>query len=197
MINFYNNLPIITIRRHSKHENFTKIHFYLIIFKGSGCGSRKSLQLYNREEQVMKVTLNAKIITLFVIAGLLPFIITGVLSYEIASKSLRDQSFNQLVSVRDIKKKQIEEYFEKIGSDISALSEDPTICNAMKEMKRAFHEIGAEKAHDLYVTKIHSIRKRGLIFSAPPMAASTAAPMQCFIRISRLYWKNVVTTIFF
>lgn len=101
----------------------------------------------------MKVTLNAKIITLFVIAGLLPFIITGVLSYEIASKSLRDQSFNQLVSVRDIKKKQIEEYFEKIGSDISALSEDPTICNAMKEMKRAFQEIGAEKAHDLYVTK--------------------------------------------
>ena len=33
MINFYNNLPIITIRRHSKHENFTKIHFYLIILK--------------------------------------------------------------------------------------------------------------------------------------------------------------------
>ena len=101
----------------------------------------------------MKITLNAKIITLFVIAGLLPFIITGVLSYEIASKSLHDQSFNQLVSVRDIKKKQIEEYFEKIRLDISALSEDPTICSAIKEMKRAFQEIGAEKAHDLYVTK--------------------------------------------
>ena len=77
----------------------------------------------------MKITLNAKIITLFVIAGLLPFIITGVLSYQIAKKSLHDQSFNQLVSVRDIKKKQIEEYFEKIRLDISALSEDPTICN--------------------------------------------------------------------
>ncbi len=101
----------------------------------------------------MKITLNAKIITLFVIAGLLPFIITGVLSYQIAKKSLHDQSFNQLVSVRDIKKKQIEEYFEKIRLDISALSEDPTICSAIKEMKRAFQEIGAEKAHDLYVTK--------------------------------------------
>ena len=44
----------------------------------------------------MKVTLNAKIITLFVIAGLLPFIITGVLSYQIASKSLRDQSFQSI-----------------------------------------------------------------------------------------------------
>ncbi|MDO8141858.1 MAG: cache domain-containing protein, partial [Candidatus Brocadiales bacterium] len=101
----------------------------------------------------MKITLNAKIITLFVIAGLLPFIITGVLSYKIASKSLHDQSFNQLVSVRDIKKKQIEEYFEKMRLDISALSEDPTVCNAMREMKRAFHELGAEKAHELYVTK--------------------------------------------
>ena len=39
----------------------------------------------------MKITLNAKIITLFVIAGLLPFIITGALSYRIASKSLYEQ----------------------------------------------------------------------------------------------------------
>src|SRR3990167_694862 len=101
----------------------------------------------------MKITLNAKIITLFIIAGLVPFIITGILSYQIASKSLHEQSFNQLVSVRDIKKRQIEEYFEKIRLDISALSEDPTICSAVKEMKRAFPEIGAEKAHELYVTK--------------------------------------------
>ncbi|MBI5678956.1 MAG: hypothetical protein HZC52_10830, partial [Planctomycetes bacterium] len=101
----------------------------------------------------MKITLNAKIITLFVIAGLLPFIITGVLSYEIASKSLHDQSFNQLVSVRDLKKRQIEGYFERIRADIAALSEDPTVCNAMKEMKRAFEEIGAERTHELYVTK--------------------------------------------
>ncbi len=101
----------------------------------------------------MKITLNAKIITLFVIAGLLPFIITGILSYKIASKSIHELSFNHLTSVRDIKKKQIEDYFERIRSDIAALSEDPTVCNAMKEMKRAFKEIGAEKVHELYVTK--------------------------------------------
>lgn len=101
----------------------------------------------------MKITLNAKIITLFIIAGLLPFIITGVLSYRIASKSLCEQSFNQLTSVRDIKKRQIEGYFERIRLDISALSEDPTVCSAMQEMKRAFKEIGADKAHELYVKK--------------------------------------------
>lgn len=101
----------------------------------------------------MKITLNAKIITLFVIAGLLPFIITGVLSYRIASKSLSEQSFNQLTSVRDIKKKQIEGYFKRIRSDIAALSEDPTLCSAIQEMKRAFTEMGAEKVHELYVKK--------------------------------------------
>ena len=101
----------------------------------------------------MKITLNAKIITLFVIAGLLPFIITGIFSYRVASKSIHELSFNHLTSVRDIKKKQIEGYFARIRSDIAALSEDPTICNATKEMKRAFKEIGAEKAHELYVTK--------------------------------------------
>ncbi len=101
----------------------------------------------------MKITLNAKIITLFVIAGLLPFVITGILSFTIASKSIHKLSFNQLTSVRDIKKKQIEGYFEQIRLDISGLSADPTICSAMREMKRAFHDIGAERAHELYVTK--------------------------------------------
>src|SRR3972149_4698194 len=105
----------------------------------------------------MKITLNAKIITLFIIAGLVPFIITGILSYQIASKSLHEQSFNQLVSVRDIKKRQIEEYFEKIRLDISALSEDPTICSAVKEMKRAFPEIGAEKARFISFTSLQIV----------------------------------------
>ncbi len=99
----------------------------------------------------MKVTLNVKIFTLFVIAGLLPLIISGVLNYRVASKSLCEQSFQHLTSVRDIKKKQIEGYFEKIRLQVSALSGVPTIGAAMKEMKQSFHELGAEKAFELYV----------------------------------------------
>jgi hypothetical protein len=60
-----------------------------------------------------------------VIKGLLPLIVSSVLSYRVASKSLCEQSFQHLISVRDIKKKQIEGYFEKLRSQVSALSGVP------------------------------------------------------------------------
>lgn len=99
----------------------------------------------------MKISLNAKIITLFVTAGLLLFLISSMLSYRVASNSLREQFFHHLTSVRDIKKQQIEGYLNKVKSQISALSKVPTISSAMREMKRAFHELGAAKARELYI----------------------------------------------
>ena len=69
----------------------------------------------------MKIGMGAKVITLFLIAGLVPFGITGVISYNSASTSLKQQSFNQLVSVREIKKKQIEDYFSTIRKQADIL----------------------------------------------------------------------------
>ncbi|MCF6158960.1 MAG: methyl-accepting chemotaxis protein [wastewater metagenome] len=101
----------------------------------------------------MKITLNVKILMLFIVAGLLPLIVSGFLYYHIANKSLQEQTFQHLISVRDIKKRQLEGYFEKISAQISALSSVPTINEAVKDLKSAFRELGPEKAYELYVKK--------------------------------------------
>ncbi len=108
----------------------------------------------------MKITLNVKILMLFIVAGLLPLIISGFLSYNVANKSLHEQTFQHLTSVRDIKKRQIEGYFEKISSQVSALSSVPTISEAVKDFKSAFQEIGSQKAHELYVIKNPYIKEK-------------------------------------
>lgn len=101
----------------------------------------------------MKITLNVKILMLFIVAGLFPLIVSGFFSYNAANKSLREQTFRHLTSIRDIKKRQIEGYFEKVNSQVSALSSVPTISEAIKDFKSAFRELSPEKAHELYVIK--------------------------------------------
>ncbi len=108
----------------------------------------------------MKITLNVKILILFIVAGLLPLIMSGLLSYNVANKSLHEQTFQHLISVRDIKKRQIEGYFEKISSQVSALASVPTVCEAIKDLKSAFRELGPEKAHELYVIKNPYIKEK-------------------------------------
>lgn len=84
--------------------------------------------------------LRTKIITLTLLAGFLPFVTTGILSYRTMSLSLKKQAFDQLVSVREMKKRQIEDYFSTIRNQIQTFSEDKMIVDAMKEFKVAFNE---------------------------------------------------------
>ena len=51
--------------------------------------------------------MSTKVIILFLIAGLVPLGVMGMLGYKSSSTSLEKQAFNQLVSVRETKKKQV------------------------------------------------------------------------------------------
>lgn len=101
----------------------------------------------------MKMNLSTKIISLFIIGGLVPLIAIGVLSYYSSSKALEKQAFNQLVSVRNIKQAFIDDWFTKRKCDAVTLAKNEMVINAVKEFKKAFNELGAEKIRDLYITK--------------------------------------------
>ena len=88
----------------------------------------------------MKMGMSAKVIILFLIAGIVPFAVTGIMSKKMSATSLKEQAFSQLVSVRETKKKQIEDYFSNIRKQIQTFSEDRMIVDAMKEFKAAFKE---------------------------------------------------------
>ena len=52
----------------------------------------------------MKMNLSTKIISLFVLGGVIPMVAIGIFSYRSSSKALEQQAFNQLISVRNTKR---------------------------------------------------------------------------------------------
>lgn len=101
----------------------------------------------------MKINLSTKIISLFIIGGLVPLVTVGIWSYYSSSKALEERAFNQLTSIRDVKKATIEYWFHERKANISQLVNSPVVINAIKELKVAFRELGAERIRDLYITK--------------------------------------------
>lgn len=61
-------------------------------------------------------------------------------SYEQANTALEAQSKAQLVSIREIKKSEIEHYFSTIQSQLLSFSKDRMIVNAMREFKQGFQD---------------------------------------------------------
>ncbi|HPF36762.1 MAG TPA: cache domain-containing protein, partial [Candidatus Krumholzibacteria bacterium] len=78
-----------------------------------------------------RFTLKTKLLTAFLAAGILPFAIFALIALRQASSSLEDQTFAQLVSLRDIKKEQVERYLETISNQAMTFSEEFTTVEAM------------------------------------------------------------------
>lgn len=69
------------------------------------------------------VRIRPKLIFLFLMTGVIPLAIVGLLGGKLATDSLMDKSFNQLITVQSIRKGQIEDYFRSRFADISVLAE--------------------------------------------------------------------------
>jgi len=109
-----------------------------------------------KRSEKMKLGMSAKVILLFLTAGLVPLGISGFVGQRTADKALKEQAFNQLVSIRETKKEQIEEYFSNIGKQITVYSKDQMIVNAMEEFKAAFKLFRQENEID--DTKLNEYR---------------------------------------
>ena len=69
------------------------------------------------------VKLKTKLIGLFLAVGIIPMGFIGVWSIILSENSLMDSSYNQLVSLREVKKAQIESYFSEREGDMEVLLE--------------------------------------------------------------------------
>jgi methyl-accepting chemotaxis protein len=67
--------------------------------------------------------LKKKLFLAFLAIGLIPTLLLGFLAQYIAANSLTSQAYNQLTSIRAIKKQQIESYFTEREGDLSMLVE--------------------------------------------------------------------------
>ena len=70
-----------------------------------------------------KMSLKAKLLVLFLLVGVTPFAAASIAALWKSSSALEDQAYNQLVSVRDLKKGQITSFFEERQGDMGVLVE--------------------------------------------------------------------------
>jgi methyl-accepting chemotaxis protein len=66
--------------------------------------------------------ISQKLVILFLLVGVIPLAFVAVIAYEQASAALTEQSYNNLLAVRETKKGQIESYFTERAGDVKVLA---------------------------------------------------------------------------
>ncbi len=82
--------------------------------------------------RLKNIKLGVKFLAAFLTVGIIPLAIIGIISYINASSALEKQAFAQLQSLRDIKRNQIERYFQTINDQILTFSQDQMIVDVMR-----------------------------------------------------------------
>jgi methyl-accepting chemotaxis protein len=72
---------------------------------------------------LQQLTLKKKLVTAFVLVAVIPTLIISVLSLNRAQSSLEAQAYRQLEAVREIKKAQINQFFNNSQADLEVLVE--------------------------------------------------------------------------
>jgi len=91
-----------------------------------------------------KIEMKWMLIMSMLIAGLIPLIGTGFYALQKAESALEKKGFDQLKSLRTVKKEEIENYFEQIENQLITFSEDKMIINMMTETKQGFSALNNE-----------------------------------------------------
>ena len=93
------------------------------------------------------IKIKPKLISLFLLVGLLPIMIIGWYSQSLSEEALLNSSFNQLNAVRDIKKAQIDDYMTSLVSNIDSV--ESTVMNVIKAGQDKMDVISAIKKAQL------------------------------------------------
>ncbi|MGL4474488.1 MAG: methyl-accepting chemotaxis protein [Shewanella sp.] len=92
------------------------------------------------------LSLRTKLLLIFLLIGLAPLGIIATLALQNSTASLTTQAFAQLLSMREVKKNQIDAYFERVVNDITLLagSEDVRKINRLLTLYAIDEEIGPQ-----------------------------------------------------
>ncbi len=97
------------------------------------------------------VKMRPKLMTFFLIVGIVPIVIVGWRSSKVATDSLMEKSFSQLEALREVKKSQIENFFmERFGDlEILAQSEDIKLMYDQLMVHDKNQSVKADKSYDV------------------------------------------------
>ncbi|MBM9514898.1 methyl-accepting chemotaxis protein [Desulfogranum marinum] len=84
------------------------------------------------------IAMRPKLVGLFVAIATLPLLISGATTYVQMNKALMKKSYAELIAVRDIKKGQIQSFFQERLGDVKVLAGNPYIREAYVELNEIF-----------------------------------------------------------
>lgn len=87
----------------------------------------------------LNLSLSRKQLLVLVSAGLIPILVVSLISFNVAKSQLKQQAFNQLDSVRQMKANSIERYFTQVENQVVTLAEASSTVDAMSSLSRAFY----------------------------------------------------------
>ncbi|NNF98706.1 MAG: methyl-accepting chemotaxis protein [Desulfobacteraceae bacterium] len=88
------------------------------------------------------IRLGVKFLLSFLIIGILPFAVIGLVALDKASQALSKQAYNQLEAVMEIKKSQVESFFAERKGDALVLANNPFTKQAITALTAAFEDGG-------------------------------------------------------
>lgn len=97
-----------------------------------------------------------KLLTAFLLIGLLPLLISSFISSKSSEKALTEASFNKLTGIREIKKQQIQNFFKERQEDMEVLAET---VNTLRE--EGFQKLEAQ--HDLKTAMLENYFKKSIL----------------------------------
>jgi len=89
-----------------------------------------------------------KLVALFLLIGISALVVTGFWASRQAEQALLEKSYDQLESVREIKRQAVERYFTHIQNQILTFSENSMVVEAMRELKEVFPNFREENQYD-------------------------------------------------
>jgi anti-anti-sigma regulatory factor/HAMP domain-containing protein len=88
--------------------------------------------------------------------------LSSYIAFNLAQKSSKEDALKELISIRELKAREIEEYFQQIKNQIITFSEDRMIIEAMTAFTLAFNSLDQEL--DISEEKLEEIKKQNKLF---------------------------------
>ena len=104
--------------------------------------------------QLNRFSVRTKLIAMLLVVSLCSMLASTLICSQAGQTLLEQRVFNQLTSLRGIKRDQVERYFQFLTNHTQTLSDDDMFVNAMKEYKQAFDELAQAKVPKAYDDKI-------------------------------------------
>ncbi len=102
----------------------------------------------------------SKLTIMLITVALTALFMIGLFSWQSSRTALNNTVFNQLTSIRSIKARQVETYFQSMRSHLQVLTEDETIIAAMVRFNRAFRELDREHIPPLWDIRLETYYDR-------------------------------------